>query len=296
MKGIAMAWNRQFFLLGSFLSFAVLAPAPDAAAATQAAKAASHLRKEAKKQLKQLKDIDALVSKELELSLDLLLVRIQQGTIAPGDAAEDATEALLDAMTSLQLHATAVQTLVEVEATELLDDLNQTPADFRVGGAGAWDDFEERLHDEIAKVETHVARELEKFALGLQKLAPDRVVVLRKVGRAAIDPPAPGAAPETAVQRPVKVFAVAGSSLADVDNDGRLCVAGTADPAVAGGLVHVVVRTANGPPIEQDVVVAPDGIFRAFFPAAGDPNLPEGNYRIGSDQGGAPALAAVNAP
>ena len=49
-----MAWNRKLLLLSSCLCLATLAPAPEAAAASQAAKAASHLKKAAKQQLKQL--------------------------------------------------------------------------------------------------------------------------------------------------------------------------------------------------------------------------------------------------
>jgi len=303
-----MAWNRasSFFKCLTLVTLVAIAtvasgvaahaaPAP-AKANKKVSKATSQLESLVKQELKSLRHTDQLLAKEFELSLELVLVRILQGNFDPGDAAQAANEALGRALVSLRQHASATQSTAEAEATQWIIELDKTPANFRVGGHGVWDDFERDLAGEIERVESIISKRLMKFEQKLRKLAPDRIVVLRCLERPLPDLAAPGAADASPLQQRVRLFSAAGSSSSEFDQDGRLCLSGTADPDANGGLVHVVIRTAGAQQFEQDVVVDATGAFIACFPATGAPNLPEGNYRIIADQTGPPALAAINVP
>ncbi|MGH7151179.1 MAG: hypothetical protein ACREIU_10790 [Planctomycetota bacterium] len=160
-----------------------------------------------------------------------------------------------------------------------------------LGDLGALDRFQAAL-----RAETRRARDrLEKRMLGFaRRVGSGTGFVVHATLWDSVDvvPPAPNSGKAVPVPpRALKIFALAAGSAESVAGDGILSVGGEAQPLTDP--VTVTIRGPGGFTDVHVVVVNPGtGRWGTTFPAAGTPNLSEGNYRVEATQG---AGASINA-
>ena len=283
-------------ILAPVLAAALLAPCADAGS-QKVKNAKAKLKEFATLEAKTLRQTNKLTLKEFDLTIDLLALQVELGSVTPDEAATEATAALAHAVGAFEARAETSQAKLEAFAAAQLQALGPAvPKAYRLGTFGAWDDALEEIHDEVARADRQLAKKLRKFGDQFESLAPKNALLLRHVAPQAPLPVAPGAGTGTPTQRPVRLHALAASSTTGAEDDGFACVRGRADPAAAGGQVTVKLSDGAATELSQLVNVATDGTFVACFPAAGPPDLAEGNWLVVVQQGGAETIAGLSVP
>ncbi|MBI3817293.1 MAG: hypothetical protein HY286_01275 [Planctomycetes bacterium] len=176
---------------------------------------------------------------------------------------------------------------------------NKTPHDLASGGCGALDKFVNDTNTAVAKDAGAAMANLKKMNKDyLQKLGHLLTAqVLDSLGLGAFAGVfcVPKAAGKVPAKKKFKMDATGGGSDSTVDNDGRICMGGTADPAK--GAITVTITGPFGGVLTQQVNVDNKCRWRACFPISGsNPTLPEGNYDIDAGQGTTHKTGAISIP
>jgi hypothetical protein len=274
--------SRSVLLLGAILSSAAIAASPvDPARALRAAAS------------DQLSGLRVAVKGGLDYygqQFDGLGDAVTGGVIRLSSTVPAVVDFTNGALVALQSTADGAARAVEGFAAGQVSSSPFFPGSI-LGDLGALDRFQAALRAETGRARARLEKRMLQFT---RRVGSDTGFVVHAALWDEVDivPPAPN--PGTAVPVPpraLKIFALAAGSDASVPGDGILSVGGEAEP-----LTDPVTVTIRGPGGFTDVhVVAVNpgtGRWGTTFPAAGTPNLPEGNYRVEATQG---AGASINA-
>lgn len=275
---------------------ATLGPDADAGTKEKIKKAKSELGQFATVERKAFRKTNDLSRKEFELTIELLGLQVELGSVTPDQAAMAATEALAHALAGLEERAVVTRDALESFAAGQIDKLGLVPKAYCLGAFGTWDDIVDDLTSEVERADGRLEKALRAFGKEYAALAPKKALLLRRVPAQAPEPVAPGPGGPDVVQSPVRIHALAASSETSADDDGFACVRGKADPTANGGELTVRLYDGGAVDVTQIVLVGADGSFVACFPSAGPPNLAEGNYRVIVRQGGAESQAGISVP
>jgi hypothetical protein len=227
-----------------------------------------------------------------------LLDQVALGTLTPQQALDGAVDAANELVEMTHMCVDMISRDLESTAAGILATPVGLPTGFLVGDTSTIDKFCASLDKAATKIRLNILKELREFAIGLD--AGEEYVVASSVPALVKAPlPAPNPTPNAPLpEMLLSINSLVGGSDRTVAGDGRLGVAGTADPS--NGDVTVTINGPNGTTATQTVSVdAATGMWHAFFPAAGPDNLPEGNYRVEAKQGdanGASVNGAVGIP
>jgi hypothetical protein len=176
---------------------------------------------------------------------------------------------------------------VEADASEHLQELVTFPNAFAVGDGGLIDDARRKALKLRVRSTTVNFKKVHKLAKVLLKDF-DYDLIFDRRGQ-VIEPMTPSDVQGEVAPVPALVLRMdllMSGSAKDADDDGVLCVAGTADPDAAA-TVNVAIAQPGGAAFDVDVAVdAQTGRWQACFPDAAPGDLAEGHWQVTVTQAG----------
>jgi len=222
------------------------------------------------------------VEADFEADLKTMKADVIAGTLEPAQAHEDLFNRLDQLFTE---EAAAVKTFsdtIQGFASDHLQNMVVLPNAFVVGDGGLIDDA---VHGAALLVHTYTAKAYVKvhaFNKKLQQLTHYDLVVDRRPQ--LVDPITPtddAGSPSPAANSPLRIDILLAGSDKQAPSDGRVCLAGTADPVNGTDLEVTLTMPGQAP------VVLPATVDNTThrWQVQSDATLPEGNYAVTVAQG-----------
>ncbi len=210
---------------------------------------------------------------------------VKNAVTTPSDAHVDAFE-LVNALDAGV--AGALRTFtdgLESDASAQLADLIAFPNAFVVGDGGLIDGAVHKAAALRSKSTVRNFKKLKVFIAQLEKVLLYDIVVDRRGQVLEPVTPSETVTPADAPFVPLRIDLLVAGSDRTVSDDGRVCLAGTADVNNAG-TVDVSITLPGGTPVSAPASVdSQTGRWSVCFPASGAGDLPEGNYSVTITQG-----------
>ncbi len=278
--------------LACIAPLAAAAPAPDES--TQAVK---EFRAEVGQRLATLRgELDALDA-GFKTDLDALNDDVKNLVVTPLDAHVTAFERVNTLDTDVATRLRTFTDGLETDASAHLVDLLEFPRDFVVGRRGVIDDAVRRGIVARTRATGRNHNRLRAFVARLEGTPRYDIVVDRRGQR--LEPITPSRTPfeaEPPFAR-LRIDLLVSGSHRDAPDDGRLCLAGTAD-VNNGATVDVSIALPGETALTALAAeVDPETRrWRVCFPATGPGDLPEGNYSITVTQGSVSISDSLGVP
>ena len=185
---------------------------------------------------------------------------------------------------------------IEGDASTHLQNMVVFPNAFVVGDAGLID---KAVHDAADLVHVNTVKAYVKvnaFSKKLQKNTHYDLVVDRRPQ--LVDPITPSdhnGTPSPTPKTTLRIDILLAGSDHTVVGDGRICLAGTADPANGANIAVTLTKPGDAPIVINTTVDAGTHRWKILSPAALPGTLPEGDYAVDVTQGGVTVSDSIGA-